>query len=126
MKTFAIGDIHGAYKALIQCFERSGFDRENDRLIVLGDVCDGYLEVRQCIDELLKVKRCDLVIGNHDLWALDWALKGLTPEIWTSQGGKSDHGVLWWRADAAGACGLLKERQALDRTGWNVLCPWRI
>ena len=87
MKTFAIGDIHGAYKALIQCFERSGFDRENDRLIVLGDVCDGYTEVQQCIDELLKVKHCDLVIGNHDLWALDWALKGLTPEIWTTQGG---------------------------------------
>ena len=87
VKTFAIGDIHGAYKALIQCFERSGFDRENDRLIVLGDVCDGYLEVRQCIDELLKVRNCDLVIGNHDLWALDWALKGIKEEIWLNQGG---------------------------------------
>lgn len=54
-KTYAIGDIHGAYKALIQCFERSGFDRESDRLIVLGDVCDGYSEVQQCIDELLEV-----------------------------------------------------------------------
>ena len=52
MRTFAIGDIHGAYKALVQCFERSGFDYENDRLIVLGDVCDGYPEVKQCIDEL--------------------------------------------------------------------------
>jgi serine/threonine protein phosphatase 1 len=87
VKTFAIGDIHGAHKALLQCFERSGFDRENDRLIVLGDVCDGYTEVRQCIDELLKVRHCELVIGNHDLWALDWAIKGLTPEIWTGQGG---------------------------------------
>ena len=39
MKTFVIGDIHGAYKALLQCFERSGFDYEKDHLIVLGDVC---------------------------------------------------------------------------------------
>ncbi|MFH1385027.1 MAG: metallophosphoesterase, partial [Candidatus Omnitrophota bacterium] len=66
MKTFAIGDIHGAYKALIQCFERSKFDYKKDRLIVMGDVCDGYPDVKQCIDELLKVTRCDLVIGNHD------------------------------------------------------------
>lgn len=30
MKTFVMGDIHGAYKALIQCIERSGFDKEKD------------------------------------------------------------------------------------------------
>ena len=87
VKTFVLGDVHGAYQALLQCFERSGFDRDQDRLIALGDVCDGYSEVRQCIDELLKVRKCDLVIGNHDLWALDWALRGVAPEIWTSQGG---------------------------------------
>ena len=87
MKTFVIGDIHGAYKALQQCFERSGFDYKKDRLIVLGDVCDGYHEVKQCIDELLNIKHCDLIIGNHDMWALDWATRGDKPEIWTSQGG---------------------------------------
>ena len=26
LKTYAIGDIHGAYRALMQCFERSKFD----------------------------------------------------------------------------------------------------
>ncbi|OGW81352.1 MAG: hypothetical protein A3C47_06770 [Omnitrophica bacterium RIFCSPHIGHO2_02_FULL_51_18] len=87
MRTFVIGDIHGTHKALLQCFDRSRFDQKKDRLIVIGDVCDGYPEVRQCIDELIKVKRCDLVIGNHDMWALDWAVRGDTPEIWTSQGG---------------------------------------
>ena len=46
MKTFAIGDIHGAYKAMMQCFERSKFDYKKDRLIVMGDVCDGYPDVR--------------------------------------------------------------------------------
>jgi len=87
VRTYVIGDIHGAYKAMIQCFERANFDHKYDRLIVLGDVCDGYPEVKQCIDELLKIKNCDLVIGNHDMWALDWALHGNKPEIWTSQGG---------------------------------------
>lgn len=76
MKTYAIGDIHGAYKALIQCFKRAKFDYKQDRLIVLGDVCDGYPDVKQCIDELLRIKHCDLVIGNHDMWSLDWVLRG--------------------------------------------------
>jgi serine/threonine protein phosphatase 1 len=87
VKTFAIGDIHGACRAMMQCFERARFDYKKDRLIVMGDVCDGYPQVKQCIDELLKIKHCDLIIGNHDMWALDWALKGDMPEIWTSQGG---------------------------------------
>jgi len=87
MKIFVIGDIHGAYKALLQCFERSGFDYKKDRLIVLGDICDGYAEVKQCIDELLKIKHCDFVIGNHDLWTLDWATKDLKRELWVKQGG---------------------------------------
>jgi len=87
LKIYAIGDIHGARKALIQCFERSKFDYKNDRLIVMGDVCDGYPDVKECIDELLNLKHFDLVIGNHDMWALDWALRGDKPKIWTSQGG---------------------------------------
>jgi serine/threonine protein phosphatase 1 len=88
MKTFVVGDIHGAYKALRQCLERSGFDYAQDRLIALGDVCDGYPEVHLCIDELLKIKHQDYILGNHDLWVLDWALEGNKPEVWTSQGGK--------------------------------------
>ena len=40
MKTYAIGDIHSAYKAMMQCFERSKFDYKRDRLIVMCDVCN--------------------------------------------------------------------------------------
>jgi len=87
MKTFVVGDIHGTWRALRQCFERSRFSATEDRLIVLGDVCDGYPEVRQVFDELLSLDHCTMVIGNHDIWALDWALTGAQPDIWTSQGG---------------------------------------
>ncbi len=87
MKTFVIGDIHGAYKALVQCLKRSGFDRGRDRLIVLGDVCDGYPDVKRSIDELLTVKHCDYIIGNHDLWVLDWLANGIEKSIWLTQGG---------------------------------------
>lgn len=89
MTRFVISDIHGAYKALIQCFERSGFDKSQDLLICLGDVCDGYPEVDKCFDELLSVKNLVYLIGNHDEWCLKWAINGDVPEGWMSQGGYS-------------------------------------
>ena len=87
MRTFVIGDIHGTHKALAQCLKRSGFDHARDRLIVLGDVCDGYPDVKQCFDELLKVKNLDLVLGNHDFWAREWATRGIKEDVWLTQGG---------------------------------------
>jgi len=89
MKTFVIGDIHGSYKALLQCLERSGFNYSEDRLIVLGDICDGYPQVNLCVDELLKIQHCHCIIGNHDQWALKWAESGWKGNIWLGQGGKA-------------------------------------
>ena len=88
-RTFVIGDIHGAHKALLQCLDRSRFDREHDRLIALGDVCDGWPQVRECFDELLQLKHLEYIIGNHDHWGLEWATLGVKPDIWTSQGGEA-------------------------------------
>lgn len=88
MKTFAIGDIHGAYAALKQCLERSGFDYKKDELICLGDIVDGWKEVRECVDELLKIKNVVLILGNHDQWAMDWWDGRFPGNIWTSQGGQ--------------------------------------
>lgn len=87
MRTFVLGDIHGAYKALKQCFQKAGFDHETDRLIFLGDVCDGWPEVYEATNELLKIKNLTYIIGNHDEWALTWAKTGYAPEIWLTQGG---------------------------------------
>ncbi|PIU39893.1 MAG: hypothetical protein COT00_04570 [Candidatus Omnitrophica bacterium CG07_land_8_20_14_0_80_50_8] len=87
MKRFVIGDIHGAHKALLQCFERSGFDRDRDLLISLGDVCDGWPQVNQSIEELLRVKHLKVILGNHDQWTLKWMTDGWKEELWLSQGG---------------------------------------
>ena len=76
MKTFVMGDIHGNFKALKQCLVRSKFNKEKNRLMVLGDVCDGYPETKQCIEELLTIKDLIYVIGNHDLWFLEFIVNG--------------------------------------------------
>lgn len=86
-RKFVIGDIHGAHIPLKQCLERSGFDKENDLLITLGDICDGWPYVYECVEELLTIKdRIDLV-GNHDEWFGCFLKTGLHPDNWR-QGGK--------------------------------------
>ena len=89
MKTYAIGDIHGGYKALLQCLERSGFDKDIDTLISLGDIADGWSQVPQCVDELLSVKNLISIKGNHDEWCGRWFENGWREDIWVQQGGQS-------------------------------------
>lgn len=88
-RTFVIGDIHGAYTALMQCLASCGFNYFEDTLIVLGDVCDGWPETAQCFDELLKIKRVIYILGNHDHWTLEWARNGTAPDLWLQQGGSA-------------------------------------
>jgi len=88
-RVFVIGDIHGAYRALRQCLERSQFDRMKDTLICLGDVCDGWPETRASIDELLRIDNLIYILGNHDWWSLEWMVSGKIEEVWYQQGGKA-------------------------------------
>jgi serine/threonine protein phosphatase 1 len=88
VKTFVIGDIHGAHKLLLQCLKLSKFDKTKDRLICLGDVCDRGDRVKECIDELLTIPHCVYVLGNHDVWALEWAITEKAPQEWLEQGGR--------------------------------------
>lgn len=79
MRTFAMGDIHGSYKALLQCLERSKFDMEKDTLIQLGDVADGWSQTYECVELLLEIKNLIAIKGNHDEWFNIYLHKGAHP-----------------------------------------------
>jgi len=96
-----MGDIHGAYLALRQCLDRSGFDYEKDLLIQLGDVADGYPQVYECVEELLKIKNLVPIKGNHDDWLNEFIRTEFHPYYWT-YGGK---GTLISYLDHAGKTG---------------------
>ncbi len=85
-RTFVMGDKHGAHKALVQCLERSKFDKKEDTLIDLGDICDGWSEVDKCVDELLSIDNLIPIKGNHDDWFWQWIMTGVHPVKW-KQGG---------------------------------------
>lgn len=88
-KTFVIGDIHGAQRALLQCLQLSQFNYAKDTLICLGDVADGWPETRQSIGELMKIKNLVYLLGNHDFWTLEWMDSGYADDTWLSQGGQA-------------------------------------
>lgn len=73
-RTFVIGDIHGALRALEQLIEKVVPIR-NDTLIFLGDYVDGWSESAQVIEYLMLLEtRCNCIFirGNHDLYCEAW------------------------------------------------------
>jgi serine/threonine protein phosphatase 1 len=88
-RTFVMGDIHGAFKALKQCLSRADFDYVSDHLIFLGDVTDGWPETRECVDELLAIHKLTYIFGNHDFWTLEWMQSGYKEDVWLDQGGRA-------------------------------------
>jgi serine/threonine protein phosphatase 1 len=86
-KTFVIGDIHGAHRALMECLELSGFENGKDQLICLGDAYDGWPDVYEVMETLLGVKNLVYILGNHDYWALQWMKSGFQDMNWIKQGG---------------------------------------
>ena len=98
-RTLVMGDPHGALRAVRQVLERAAFDPAADRLIVLGDVCDGWPEVDRLLDVLLEVPRLILLSGNHDRWALPWMRDGVVDLAWIQQGGLATLDAYARRAD---------------------------
>lgn len=91
MRTLAIGDIHGAHKALEQVLRLAAATKD-DRLIFLGDYVDGWSGSAQVIDMLidLSVKMdCVFIKGNHDVWCQQWLDNGTSGKAWYASGGKS-------------------------------------
>jgi len=94
-RVLVMGDVHGGFKAMKHVLEVANFDYNNDTLICLGDVVDGWSESKEVIDELLKITNLIYLLGNHDEWALEYYSgefvingKVVINENWFYQGGK--------------------------------------
>lgn len=69
---YVIGDIHGCYLALIELLNRVNFNYKEDILIVLGDVFDGWDDVFECVELLMKIDNLIYVKGNHDEYTISF------------------------------------------------------
>jgi serine/threonine protein phosphatase 1 len=89
MRKFIMGDIHGAHKAMIQCFHRSGFNKNEDLLIQLGDVVDRGSDSFECVEELINIKNKITIRGNHDSWIHTFFKKNYHPVEWLHGGNET-------------------------------------
>src|SRR5258707_940478 len=88
---YAIGDIHGAYRALEQVLGRVRL-KPDDRLIFLGDYVDGWSGSRQVIELLMELDtryHCVFIQGNHDAWCEEWLLGWGAEPDWVIHGGQA-------------------------------------
>ncbi len=91
VKTYVIGDVHGGFRALKQVIGKVGVEKD-DRLIFLGDYVDGWSESSQVIDYLMELEgsfACTFVIGNHDVWLMEWLAELGTDPNWLFHGGQA-------------------------------------
>jgi len=91
MRTFAIGDIHGGLKALIQVLNQLEL-KDGDKIIFMGDYVDGWSESAQVVQFLIDLSQkfdCIFIKGNHDVWCENWLKKSsdVNPS-WYIHGGK--------------------------------------
>ncbi len=90
MKTFAIGDIHGGLKALIQLLNKLEV-KDEDTLVFVGDYVDGWSESAQVIQFLIELSEkinCVFIKGNHDVWCENWLKTDEVNPTWYMHGGK--------------------------------------
>ncbi|MFT3978997.1 MAG: metallophosphoesterase [Ferruginibacter sp.] len=89
-RTFAIGDIHGALKALQQLLHRIS-PEVNDHFIFLGDYVDGWPQSAEVIQFLMDFSnryKCVFVKGNHDTDCEEWLINGMPKKDWLFHGGQ--------------------------------------
>ncbi|TXD54038.1 serine/threonine protein phosphatase [Polaribacter sp. IC063] len=90
MRTFAVGDIHGGFKALVQVLNQLEI-QEEDTIIFMGDYVDGWSESAQVIEFLNNVSQkinCIFIKGNHDVWCQNWLKDKSVNPSWYLHGGK--------------------------------------
>lgn len=89
MRTIAVGDIHGCYRAL-KTLIKIIQPEQSDRLIFLGDYVDRGPDSRLVVDLLLDLQtRCQTVflMGNHEIMFRE-VLQGAPIAGWLAVGGR--------------------------------------
>lgn len=82
MGTIIIGDIHGCFYSLLDLLEKINYNKQNDKLIFVGDYIDRGLHSFLVVDYLMKlqnevgINQCICLKGNHE----DMFLKD--PDLW--------------------------------------------
>lgn len=116
-RVLVAGDLHGEYQTLMQALQALSFDRQRDRLLLLGDMHDRGRSSEECL-ELLNQPWVGSVLGNHELMLLETVAadgslrRGKALELWLANGGE-------WALDASRQRRAAWRRLLLERVPLN-------
>ncbi len=87
---FAVSDIHGCFTQMIDALNEAGFNPmdDNHKLIVIGDAFDRGSEnliLADYLVELDKLGKLIYVLGNHDLFLMDYVKGNVAGAIFNAQ-----------------------------------------
>ena len=88
---YLMSDIHGNFKAFCEILNQISFSSEHDHLYILGDVLDRGKYGIKVLNEVrsMVTKGCaDLILGNHEFFAIEYLSGNLSAERWAMAGGK--------------------------------------
>lgn len=88
---YLVSDIHGNYKKFKTLLSKIKFDRENDHMIVLGDVIDrgpDPINLLNYIRENVNNGTMSMLLGNHEIFAIMNCKGQLEDKIWAKFGGE--------------------------------------
>ena len=88
-KTYVIGDIHGAYLTLEDIVTRTNINSKEDKVIFIGDLAVGLPDFDKCLKFLLSFENFVPIIGNHDLFLMEFLKYGTINEEWVKSSGQS-------------------------------------
>ena len=92
MKTVVVSDLHGCSMEFSALLRKAGLNRQEDRLVILGDLFDRgnhSYEVMKKVGRLHEEMgdRFFLVRGNHDQFLLDYIEGKIPLQLWALNGG---------------------------------------
>lgn len=85
MKRYAISDIHGNFRAFEKLLDH--VDPDPEELVIVGDLGDRGLQTWEVYEEcsLLVDEGTDIVMGNHDLWLMQYLNQKLPHHMFTHE-----------------------------------------
>ncbi len=90
-RLFAIGDIHGCYKAFRELVDQKIKIKKSDKIILLGDYIDRGTQSKEVVDYIIELQNngFDIVplLGNHEAMLVDAFDKDERLLIWIQNGG---------------------------------------
>ena len=128
MRTIIIGDIHGCHQELLMLLAKVQLDREQDKLISLGDLMDRGDRSFQVFETFRVLKadmgeRCVIIRGNHEQMMLDASVNPFARILWKQNGGGKTIKSFYRHQDGSGPARCLTMKRSgssVPMQGWKT------